>query len=64
MKVYPRAERIDMIFILGECLQNCLLASRVYAERFPDRNHPNKAAFERLLIQFKETGSLSMGKSP
>lgn len=64
MRVYPREERIDMIFILGECLQNSLLASRIYAERFPDRNHPNKAAFERLLIQFKETGSVEYRKVP
>lgn len=64
MKVYPREERIDMVFILGECLQNSLLACRVYAERFPNRNHPNKAAFERLLAQFKETGSVEYKTDP
>ncbi|ERL95886.1 hypothetical protein D910_00532, partial [Dendroctonus ponderosae] len=32
MKNYPREERIDMIFTLGECHKNCLLASRVYAQ--------------------------------
>lgn len=64
MKVYTKEERIDMIFILGECLQNSLLASRVYAERFPNRNHPNRAAFERLLVQFKETGSVQYKTVP
>lgn len=54
MKVYSKEERIDMIFILGECLQNCLLASRVYAQRFPNRNHPKKDVFERLLAQFSQ----------
>lgn len=58
MRVYPKEERIDMIFVIGECLQNCLLASRVYAERYPNRNHPNKAVFERLFAQFKRTGSV------
>lgn len=58
MLVYTKEERIDMIFILGECLQNCFLASRIYAERFPNRNHPNRAAFERLLTLFRRTGSV------
>lgn len=62
MIIYPKEERIDMIFILGECLQNSLLASRVYAQRFPNRNHPSKVVFERLLTQFRQTGSVQYKK--
>lgn len=62
MKIYPKEERIDMIFTLGECSQNSFLASRVYAQKFPDRNHPRPAVFERLLNQFKESGSVCYKK--
>ncbi|KAL1488669.1 hypothetical protein ABEB36_014469 [Hypothenemus hampei] len=62
MKTYSKEHRIDMIFILGECDQNCLLASQVYAQKFPERSHPNKAVFERLLRQFKDTGSVNYKK--
>lgn len=40
---YSKHERFGMICILGERLQNCLLASPVYARRFPIRHDPNKA---------------------
>ncbi|ERL95994.1 hypothetical protein D910_00761 [Dendroctonus ponderosae] len=62
MKIYPREERIDMIFTLGECHKNCLLASRVYAQKFPERNHPNPTVFKRFLHQFEETGSVNYKK--
>lgn len=56
MKIYKNEERIAMILIRGECHKYCLLSSRVYAQRFPKRNHPKPAIFERLLNQFRETG--------
>ncbi|ERL86738.1 hypothetical protein D910_04144 [Dendroctonus ponderosae] len=56
MKNYPREERIDMIFTLGDCHKNCLLASRVYAQKFPETNHPKPTVFKRLSHQFEETG--------
>lgn len=62
MKIYTKEERIDMIFMLGECHKNCLLASRVYAQRFLERNHPKPAVFERLLNQFEESGSVNYKK--
>ncbi|ERL95309.1 hypothetical protein D910_12575 [Dendroctonus ponderosae] len=58
MKNYPREERIDMIFTLGECHKNYLLASRVYAQKFAERNHPKPTVFKRLLHQFEETRSV------
>lgn len=62
MKNYPLEDRVNMILVLGECLENCLLASRVYAERFPLKEHPRKEVFERLLARFRETGSVAYKK--
>ncbi|ERL95875.1 hypothetical protein D910_00510, partial [Dendroctonus ponderosae] len=62
MKNYPREERIDMIFTLGECHKNCLLASRVYAQKFPEINDPKPTVFKRLLHQFEESGSVNYKK--
>lgn len=60
--MFSKAERICMILILGEYFQNCLLASRMYVEIFPDGSRFNKSVFQRLLAQFKQTGSLAHGK--
>ncbi|ERL96020.1 hypothetical protein D910_00812 [Dendroctonus ponderosae] len=62
MKNCPREERIDMIFTLGESHKNCLLASRVYAQKFPERNHPKPTVFKRLLHQFEESGRVNYKK--
>lgn len=59
---YSQQERIDMVFVLGECYRNCLLASRIYKQKYPDRSHPDRRAFEELLQTFCETGSVSYRK--
>lgn len=51
-----------MIFVLGNCDKNCLLASRVYATQFPERRHPDPICFARLLERFIETGSVDYKK--
>ncbi|ERL95810.1 hypothetical protein D910_00355 [Dendroctonus ponderosae] len=51
-----------MIFTLGECHENCLFASGVYAQKFPERNDPKPTVFKRLLHQFEETGSVNFKK--
>lgn len=51
-------ELVDMTFIVGECQRNCLLASRVYRERYPDRRHPQVTTFEHLLDRFVATGNV------
>lgn len=62
MKKYSLEERIDMILIIGECEENCLLASRIYGQKYPHRNHPKRDVFERLLRIFKRTGSVAYEK--
>lgn len=59
MRTYPQEERIDMILVIGQCEENCLLASRVYAQRYPNRRHPNRRSLEKLLQLFRRTGSVS-----
>lgn len=51
-----------MILILGESNRNCLLASRIYEERFPDGRHPRERAFRSLLDRFINSGSVSYNK--
>lgn len=55
---FSTEEQIDMIWILGECNRNCLLSSRIYQQRFPERRHPHKKVFERLKNRFNGTGSV------
>lgn len=63
MSNFTTLEMVNMIFILGECARNCLLASRVYAERYPNiERKPRPEAFEKLLRRFVETGSVAYKK--
>lgn len=52
-----------MIFVLGQCDRNCLLSSRMYRARYPDRErHPRPEAFKKLLDRFLNTGSVNYQK--
>lgn len=51
-----------MIFMLGECDKNCLLASRMYKVRYPDRKHPREESFRSLLVRFTNTGNVNYVK--
>ncbi|KAJ8911973.1 hypothetical protein NQ315_003251 [Exocentrus adspersus] len=53
---YNKEELVDMIFILGESLKNCFLASRLYAQRYPERRHPDRRSLQNLLERFTQTG--------
>ncbi|MVN23873.1 DUF4817 domain-containing protein, partial [Staphylococcus aureus] len=57
-----KSDLIDMIFILGESDRNCLLASRIYSQRYPDRRHPDERSFRKVLGRFVETGSINYSK--
>lgn len=49
---------IDMMLIYGEIHHNTAAASRLYAERFPNRPRPNPQRFTNLIIRARETGHL------
>lgn len=51
--MYSRNEKVDMLLIYGECRKNSRNAARLYAERFPDRNHPPNNYFPRVEQQFR-----------
>jgi Helix-turn-helix domain (DUF4817) len=57
-----KTDLIDMIFILGESDRNCLLASRIYSQRYPDRRHPDERSFRKVLTRFIETGCINYSK--
>lgn len=59
---YSREELVDMIFILGESQKNCFLASRIYAERYPERRHPDKRSLQNLMERFSQTGKVEYPK--
>ncbi|OXU20714.1 hypothetical protein TSAR_002883 [Trichomalopsis sarcophagae] len=48
MADYPPNEIVDMILVLGERQNNYRGAARLYAERYPDRRHPDDRAIRRL----------------
>lgn len=51
-------ELVNMMYVFGECNKNCLLASRVYAARYPTLIHPEPRAFERVRLHFERTKSV------
>lgn len=55
---FSTEELVDMTFIIGESQRNCLLASRLYAERYPNRRHPQVCSFSRLLERFVASGNV------
>lgn len=61
--VYSFAEKVEMLLIFGEVKRNASQAANLYAERFPERPHPDRKSFSNLVDQLKETGSLKYKKS-
>lgn len=59
---YSRPELINMIYVIGECFGNCLLASRVYAQKFPNQRHPDVSTLQLLKERFYRTGSVDYEK--
>lgn len=51
-----------MVDALGESDKNSFLASRIYAQRFPERRHPDCRCFERLRRRFERTGNVQYKK--
>lgn len=47
-----------MLMVLGECLQNYTAAANVYAERYPDREHHSRMAFQRLANRVRDKGQV------
>ena len=59
---YTKAEKVDMIFVCGECRQIMREAVRLYAERFPIVSIPHSLFFSNIVQTFQETGNVDNKK--
>lgn len=59
---YCQQDLISMVYVIGECDGNCLLASRVYHQKYPDRRCPDVRSLENLKERFERTGSVAYEK--
>jgi hypothetical protein len=47
-----------MVYALAEGDRNCLLASRIYRQKFYENRQPSAKAFGRLKNRFEDTGNV------
>jgi Helix-turn-helix domain (DUF4817) len=59
---FSQEELIDMVYFLGAGDRNPFLASRMYAQQFPERRHPRIEAFQKLQEKFERTGQVKYEK--
>ncbi|XP_076653525.1 uncharacterized protein LOC143359472 [Halictus rubicundus] len=52
------AEKIEMLLVYSEAKSNSVQASQLYAGRYPERNHPSRHSFDRIVQLFCKTGSI------
>lgn len=55
---FTNTELMDMILAYGEAGQNSAAAARLYSQRFPQRYHPGREVFIRLVQRGRESGHL------
>ena len=57
-QMYSYGEQTDMLLVLGFCEGNCRKSVRVYQDRFPNRQVPNRKTFARIERRLRENGRL------
>lgn len=60
---YTRVELVNMIYAIGESDGNCLMASRLYAQKFPEARCPDERSIIKLKDRFERTGSVEYKKT-
>jgi hypothetical protein len=55
MVLYSDIEKIEMILIYDETGRNSVEAFRLYAEKYPERNHPSRQSFDHIVQLFCKT---------
>lgn len=60
---YSNEELADMVMIYGEARGNAREATRIYAERYPNRNVPDHRTFSSTYRRLRETGSVLAGRN-
>jgi len=53
-----------MILIYGECQKNQMQTATLYAQRFPDRRHPNHSFFHSHCERLKTNGAFYKSTRP
>lgn len=61
--VFSNEEAFDMLMVLGECQRCFRRAARVYAERYPDRQHYSYNVFKRLANRVRTKGTVQPNPS-
>lgn len=58
--VVTNQEAFDMLGTYFECMRNANLAARVYALQYPERHHPDRRSFYRLVHRLRTTGNVNL----
>jgi hypothetical protein len=56
--MYSAVDYVEMLLIYGECGRNARAAARMYAQRFPNRNHLNHKVILSTVARTIETGHI------
>lgn len=56
---FPKEELNDMVYAIGESDGNCVLAARVYSQKYPTRRQPQIVTFRRLKERFAVNSSVN-----
>lgn len=63
MAGYSNEEKLDMLETYFKSNRNATEASRTYEENFPERTHPSKRYFRRLIVNLLNDGSFEKRRS-
>lgn len=58
--IYTNEELFDMVGVYFESMRNATVAARVYAQQYPDRRHPSKKVFLRVIHRLRTTGNVHL----
>lgn len=61
---YSNEELAEMIAVYCECRKNQRQAAALYAQRFPDKQHPAHSFFYRLFERLRTSGGFSKSRRP
>ncbi|XP_022163805.1 uncharacterized protein LOC111029199 [Myzus persicae] len=53
------SKRVQLLLIYGKCNRNAREATRMYAQQYPDRYHPNRTYVQKHEKSLIETGSFN-----
>lgn len=59
---FPEDELAKMVYVIGESHGSCVLAARIYNQRYPERRQPQIKAFKRVKARFEENSTVRYSK--